>query len=81
MKKILSIIAIAIIICGCACTESTTVTEIKDPCEEYKTRIESLNVYVKELEEQIDVMQEAIQWREAEISYWGHKYDSIKGLR
>lgn len=44
-------------------------------------KIDSLILLVKEYEEEVEGMQDEIQFREGEISYWGRKYDSIKQLR
>jgi len=43
-----------------------------------KYEVLSKDSLIFELESQIDVLEEGIQFRESEISYWGCKYDSIK---
>ncbi len=50
-----------------------------------KEKIDSLNKVInerdsiiEELDFQVDVLEEGISTREAEISYWGRKYDSLR---
>jgi site-specific DNA-adenine methylase len=47
----------------------------KDICTDL---IDSLNEIIVDQKEQIHFLRDELQFRESEISYWGHKYDSIK---
>ena len=42
--------------------------------------IDSLNNEIVTSEETINILREEIQFREGEISYWGHKLDSCMGV-
>ena len=65
MNKLLVVLSL---LCTLSCT-----TE-KDRLKEENKKLKE---EVKQLYEYIDVQQEALQLRESEISYWGHKYDSV----
>ena len=41
-----------------------------------KQKSDSLKKVIKSQEEEIDILQDEIQQREIEITYWGMKYDS-----
>ena len=43
-----------------------------------KSELESKDSIIFDLQEQVEILQEDIQLRESEISYWGQKYDSIR---
>jgi len=43
-----------------------------------KSELISKDSLILDLEDQIDILQEDIQLRESEISYWGQKYDSLR---
>ena len=47
----------------------------KDICTDL---IDSLNEIIVDQKEQIYFLRDELQFKESEISYWGHKYDSIK---
>jgi len=47
----------------------------KDICTDL---IDSLNEIIVDQKEQIHFLRDELQFKESEISYWGHKYDSIK---
>ena len=47
----------------------------KDICTDL---IDSLNEIIVDQKEQIHYLRDELQFKESEISYWGHKYDSIK---
>ena len=59
---------IFLILLGC-----TSCTEVDNSAEEVK----GLKIQVQEQYEYIKGLQNEIQYREGEISYWGHKYDSV----
>jgi len=50
----------------------------KDICTDL---IDSLNEIIVDQKEQIHFLRDELQFKESEISYWGHKYDSIKQTR
>ena len=50
----------------------------KDICTDL---IDSLNEIIVDQKEQIHYLRDELQFKESEISYWGHKYDSIKQTR
>ena len=50
----------------------------KDICTDL---INSLNEIIVDQKEQIHFLRDELQFKESEISYWGHKYDSIKQTR
>ena len=41
-------------------------------------RIDSLTEIIVDQRDQIHFLRDEIQFKESEVSYWGHKYDSIK---
>jgi hypothetical protein len=57
--------------------ESKSLTK-KDICTDL---IDSLNEIIVDQKEQIHFLRDELQFKESEISYWGHKYDSIKQTR
>ncbi len=80
MKKNTFILLSAIILSGCAssCVTSTQKSDSVrvDSLAIYKAKIDSLNLEISDLYDQLDAAQDELQMREGEISYWGHKYDS-----
>ena len=44
----------------------------------YKHQLDSLNRVIELKEEEIKRLEESCQFKEAEISYWGRKYDESK---
>ena len=54
--------------------ESKSLTK-KDICTDL---IDSLNEIIVDQKEQIHFLRDELQFKESEISYWGHMYDSIK---
>jgi len=47
----------------------------KDICTDL---VDSLNEIIVDQKDQIHFLKDELQFKESEISYWGHKYDSIK---
>ena len=79
MKKIISISLASVILTGCASscmTSSKSETPKVDSVAFYKNQCDSLRIEIADLKDQLDLAEDAIQLREGEISYWGHKYDS-----
>ena len=74
MKRIkIFIFATILFFYGCKSTDKTKMDEVLT----LRVKVDSLNKEIYELYEQIDVMRDELQFKESEISYWGHKYDSI----
>ena len=78
MIRILLILPIVLI--SCRCTKPSK----KEQIERLTYQVDSLTRIAKdqdemidELYDRIDGLNDALQIREGEISYWGHKYDSI----
>ena len=74
MKKIkIFIFTTVLFFFGCKTTNQTKMDEVTM----LKKTIDSLKLEIVDLNEQIDFMKDELQFRESEISYWGHKYDSV----
>ena len=67
------IFTITIFLFSCKTTNQTKIDEFTL----LKKTIDSLKMEITELNEQIDIMKDELQFKESEISYWGHKYDSL----
>jgi len=46
--------------------------------QSYQSKIDSLDLIIEDREWQIEELEKGISFREAEISYWGRKYDSLR---
>jgi len=46
--------------------------------QSYQSKIDSLGLVIKDRDWQIEQLEKGISFREAEISYWGRKYDSLR---
>jgi hypothetical protein len=46
--------------------------------QSYQSKIDSLGLVIEDKEWQIEELEKGISFREAEISYWGRKYDSLR---
>jgi peptidoglycan hydrolase CwlO-like protein len=46
--------------------------------QSYQSKIDSLGLVIKDRDWQIEQLEDGISEREAEISYWGRKYDSLR---
>jgi hypothetical protein len=44
----------------------------------YQSKIDSLGLIIEDRDWQIEQLEDGISDREAEISYWGRKYDSLR---
>lgn len=74
MKKIKIFIGVLLIsLTSCKTTDKVKIDEVVM----LKKTIDSLKLEIVDLNEQIDFMKDELQFRESEISYWGHKYDSV----
>ena len=66
------IFTLGLFLFGCKSTNQPKMDEITI----LKKRIDSLKLENMELKEQLDFAKDELQYKESEISYWGHKYDS-----
>ena len=67
----------AILLCSCRCTKPSDGEILLQ--KKYDSLREVLKVQreiIEDQEIQIHNMRDEIQFKESEISYWGHKYDS-----
>lgn len=81
MKKpfitdILLVISLSIL-----CVASFTLSELVNENREMKKQLKQQTNTVNQLEDEVDALENIMEDRESEISYWGMKYDSIKELR
>lgn len=79
MKNIFYFIFSTTFLTSCISSCVTSTTEAKPPFDSvayYRHQVDSLKLDIIDLYDQLDASQDAIQLREGEISYWGHKYDS-----
>ena len=74
MKRI-TLLALSISLIGCISNKDISKDE---EITNLKKKIDSLRTEIVDRDEQIDLLEEGIQLREGEISYLGHKYDSLK---
>lgn len=71
MKKLLFIITIFAY--SCSGTKTTKVSEL----DLLKKENDSLKQVVIELQEEVNILKDELRFKEGEVSYWGHKYDSL----
>jgi hypothetical protein len=57
---------------------TTTKPELNkvDSIAMYKMEVESLRLENEELKSQLNWLRDDLRFKESEVSYWGHKYDS-----
>ena len=72
MKTCFVILFIILAIGGCVHT--STIKEVK----ELTHKVDSLENQTKEQKKFIKFMEKELEFKELEISYWGHKYDSCR---
>jgi cell division protein FtsL len=77
----LLLFGIALIILGSGLIISSNYTYNKSSKEQLVDSLETVilrkDSIIKDLEEQVEILSEEGQIKEAEISYWGQKYDSV----
>lgn len=71
MKKVIFIIAAFAYSCGS--TKTTKISEL----ELLKKENDSLKLVIIELQEEVNILRDELRFKESEVSYWGHKYDSL----
>lgn len=74
MKKII-LLSLPLLLIGCNSKKEIANEEL---ILDLRKKIDSLKTEIANRDEEIDLLEEGIQLREGEISYWGHKYDSLK---
>ena len=78
MKKILFISAILLASCTC---KKPTKKQLTKEINSLAIIIKKQQEYIQDLEYQISVFEDELNSKEDEISYLGHKLDSIKQLK
>lgn len=79
MKKLLFIITSSGLLVSCASScITTTKPELNkvDSIAMYKMEVESLKLEIVDLNSQLEWIRDDLRFKESEVSYWGHKYDS-----
>lgn len=71
MKKI--ILVLTLFVCSCSCTK---IIEVSEPVN-LKKENDSLKLVIIELQEEINILKDELRFKEREVGYWGHKYDSL----
>lgn len=74
MKKLFLFLSLILLV-GCRFIKPSKKELIKNT-DSLITIIKNQQEQIHELELQIDIMQDELRFKESEISYWGHKYDS-----
>lgn len=71
MKKI--ILVLTLFVCSCNSAKTTKIPEI----DILKKENDSLRCEINNLKEEINILKDELRFKEREVSYWGHKYDSL----
>ena len=71
MKKI--ILVLTLFVCSCNSAKTTKIPEI----DILKKENDSLKLVIIELQEEINILKDELRFKEREVGYWGHKYDSL----
>lgn len=81
MKKpfILDILLIASL--GIICVEAMSLSNLANKNRVLNEELKYQKNVIKDLYEENETLQEIVQDRESEITYWGMKYDSIKHIK
>ena len=66
-----------VLLCSCRCTQpSQTEVILQNKYDSLSKVLKEERYFIAEQEVQIQILKDEIQFRESEVSYWGHKYDS-----
>ena len=76
--SILSVVALGILSIGFMFGSVVSNGKREKVEQSYQSKIDSLDLIIEDREWQIEELEKGISFREAEISYWGRKYDSIR---
>lgn len=77
MKKpfILDILLIASL--GIICVAAMALSNLSNKNQVLKKELKNQKNIIKDLHEENEILQEIVEDREMEVSYWGMKYDSL----
>lgn len=78
MKKPFITDILLILSLGIICVAAITLSNLTNKNRVMKDELNHQKSIIKDLYEENEVLQEIIEDRENEVSYWGMKYDSIK---
>jgi len=76
--SILSVVALGILSIGFMFGSVVSNGKREKVEQSYQSKIDSLDLIIEDREWQIEELEKGISFREAEISYWGQKYDSLR---
>jgi hypothetical protein len=76
--SILSVVALGIFSIGFMFASLISRGKCEKVEQSYQSKIDSLGLVIEDKDWQIEELEKGISFREAEISYWGQKYDSIR---
>jgi hypothetical protein len=76
--SILSVVALGILSIGFMFGSVVSNGKHEKVEKSYKNKIDSIEVVIEDKDWQIEQLEDGISDREAEISYWGRKYDSLR---
>jgi len=75
MKKI--VLLSLVLFVGCKCTQPTqNEITLQKKYDSLREVLKLERELLQDQEVQIQIMRDELQFKESEISYWGHKYDS-----
>lgn len=76
--SILSVVALGILSIGFMFGSVISNGKCEKVEKSYQNKIDSLGLVIEDKDWQIEQLEDGISDREAEISYWGRKYDSLR---
>ena len=76
--SILSVVALGILSIGFMFGSVISNGKHEKVEKSYQNKIDSLGLVIEDKDWQIEQLEDGISDREAEISYWGRKYDSLR---
>ena len=76
--SILSVVALGILSIGFMFGSVVSNGKREKVEQSYQNKIDSLGLVIEDREWQIEELEKGISFREAEISYWGRKCDSLR---
>ena len=81
MKKPFILDILLIVSLGIICVAAMSLSNLSNKNRVLKEELNYQKNVIKDLYEENEILQEIIEDRENEVSYWGMKYDSIKELK
>jgi len=76
--SVLSVVALGILSIGFMFGSVVSNGKREKVEQSYQSKIDSLDLIIEDKDWQIEQLEDGISDREAEISYWGRKYDSLR---